>query len=112
MAGLTLSATSVCKWLPKITLIKLRKSPSQSVQNVSIVCAPSIRYLSNCDSAKKRVHFEWFFEGRANCDVINSRRDGFTEMSTCVVISDFLQENDVKIYRPENIRRCRDPLCW
>jgi hypothetical protein len=35
----------------------------------------------------------------------------FAEASTCFVIPHLLQQNDVRINRPENVCRCRDPLC-
>src|SRR5438874_3624984 len=39
-----------------------------------------------------------------------ARRNGFTETSACVVIPYLMQENDVRINRPENVCRCSDPL--
>ena len=42
--------------------------------------------------------------------MIHSRRDGVAEANACFVIPHFLQQNDVRIDRPKNIGRCRDPL--
>ena len=42
--------------------------------------------------------------------MINSWRDRFTEASAGVVIPHLLQQNDVRINRPENICRCSYPL--
>jgi hypothetical protein len=51
---------------------------------------------------------ERFLERGANCDVINARCNGFTEPCTHVVIAHFLQQNDIRINRPENVCRFLD----
>ena len=53
---------------------------------------------------------ERFLERRANCDVINARCDGFGQTCTDIVIAHLLQQDDIRINRPQNIGGFLDAL--
>ena len=42
--------------------------------------------------------------------MINARRDGFAEARTDIVIPDFLEQDDIRINRPQNIGGFLDAL--